>query len=335
MAGLVAVGVAWFVLSLFQPFKGEGEARVRVVVPRGSSLEQIAELLERRDVVSSSTFFQLRARLAGRSDDLKPGPYTLRRDMSFAAALDALEAGPPPDLVVLTIPEGLSRAEIAEVVGHDLSGSYAAASRRSRLLDPRDYRATGAESLEGFLFPATYELRRGQPVRRLVERQLMAFKDRFSTVRLKYARSKNLTPYDVLVIASMVEREAQVPRERRLIASVIYNRLRQGIRLDIDATTRYAVGNWSEPLKVSELQSRSPYNTRVHAGLPPGPIGNPGLDSIEAAAHPARTGYLFYVVKPGTCGRHNFAETDAEFQRYVDEYERAREQAGGRSPTKC
>jgi UPF0755 protein len=334
-AGLVALGVAWFLLSLFQPFAGDGEGRVHVIVPRGSSLEEIADLLERREVVSSSGFFQLRTRLAGRSSDLKPGPYDLRRDMSFAAALDALEEGPPPNVVVLTIPEGLARPEIAEVVGGRLDGSYVAATRRSRLLDPRDYGAEGPRSLEGFLFPATYELRRGQSVRRLVERQLAEFERRFATVGMRRARSKNLTPYDVLTIASMVEREAQVPRERRLIASVIYNRLRQDIRLDIDATTRFAVNNWSEPLKVSELGSPSPYNTRVHPGLPPGPIGSPGLDSIRAAAHPARTGYLFYVVKPGTCGRHNFAETDAEFQRYVAEYERARERLGGRSPTTC
>jgi UPF0755 protein len=332
---LVVAGLAWFLVSLFQPFGDDGGERVQVVVPQGASLEEIAELLERRGVVSSSSFFQLRARLAGRSDDLKPGTYTLRKDMSFTAALDALEQGVPPNIVRLTIPEGLSRGEIADVVPNGLSGSYMAASRRSPELGPTEYGAEGARSLEGFLFPATYELRRGVPVSRLVEHQLAAFKERFATVNMRYARSKNLTAYDVLTIASMVEREAQVARERRLIASVIYNRLRNDIRLDIDATTRFAVGNWSDPLKVSELQSPSPYNTRVHTGLPPGPIGNPGIDSIRAAANPARTGYLFYVVKPGTCGRHNFAETDAEFQRYVAEYDRAREEAGGRSPTTC
>ena len=331
----VLAGVAWFLVSLFQPFADDGGERVRVVVPRGSSLEQIAELLEQRGVVSSSTFFQLRTRLEGRSDELKPGTYVLRKDMSFSAALDALEQGVPPNIVQVTIPEGLSRREIAAVVPRGLRGSYLAASRRSPALSPRQYGAPAGSSLEGFLFPATYELKKGVPVNRLVERQLAAFKQQFATVDMRYARSKNLTPYDVLTIASMVEREAQVARERPLIASVIYNRLKNGIRLDIDATTRFAVGNWSDPLKVSELQNPSPYNTRVHPGLPPGPIGNPGIASIRAAARPARTGYIFYVVKPGTCGRHNFAETDAEFQRYVNEYDRAREAAGGRSPTTC
>ncbi len=335
VVGVVGLAVAWFLISLFQPFKGDGGERVGVNVPRGSSLEQIATLLEKEDVVSSSTFFQLRARLAGRSDGLKPGRYTLRKDMSFTAALDALEKGTSPNIVDLTIPEGLSRAEIAKITKGRLPGSYLAATRRSRLLDPRDYRAKGATSLEGFLFPATYELRRGQSVRRLVERQLTTFKQRFGSVSLRKARTKNLTPWDVLIIASMVEREAQIPRERPIIASVIYNRLHDGIPLGIDATLRFETGNWDRPLRVSQLQADTPYNTRVNTGLPPGPIGNPGLASIRAAANPAHTNYLFYVVKPCGRGRHAFAATDAQHQRNVDAYNRAREKRGGNSPVNC
>ena len=209
------------------------------------------------------------------------------------------------------------------------------ATRRSRALDPRDYKAPGPRSLEGFLFPATYELKKGQPVKALVNEQLAAFKRNFAKVDLRYARRKNLTPYDVLIIASLIDREAAVARERPLIASVIYNRLRDNINLGIDATVRFATANWTQPLKQSELANPSPYNTRVNLGLPPGPIGNPGLASIRAAARPAKTGFLFYVVKPGTCGRHNFAKTDAEFQRYVDEYDRARAERGGKSPDTC
>ena len=152
---------------------------------------------------------------------------------------------------------------------------------------------------------------------------------------LRYARSKNLTPYDVLIIASLVEREAALPKERPLIASVIYNRLHNDVRLDIDATVRFVTGNWTKPLKVSELQNPSPYNTRVHSGLPPGPIGSPGLASIKAAAHPAKTDYLFYVAAVCGNGTHRFAATDAQFQRYADAYDRARDKRGGKSPTNC
>ena len=336
LAGVVVLlFAAWFANSLFQPFKGDGKGEgreVRVVVPRGAGVGEIADLLERRGIVSSSFFFQTRARLAGRTGELKPGSYRLRHDMSFMAALDALEKGIPPSIVVLTIPEGRSRREVAALVRGKLEGDYIKATRRSRALDPREYGAKNARDLEGFLFPATFEVRRGKPMSALVNQQLSAFRGKFENVDMRYARSKNLTPYDVLIIASLVEREAQLPKERPVIASVIYNRLKRQMPLGIDATVRYVTRNWTRPLRESELQNPSPYNTRIHAGLPPGPIGSPGIASIRAAAHPARTGFLFYVVKPGGNGAHAFSKTDAEFQRDVARYNREREKRGGKTP---
>jgi uncharacterized YceG family protein len=152
---------------------------------------------------------------------------------------------------------------------------------------------------------------------------------------MSYAKSKNLTVYDVVTIASMVEREAMIDEERPLVAAVIYNRLKDGMPLGIDATTRFATGNYEDPLTESELATSSPYNTRTNAGLPPGPIASPGLASIEAAANPARVGFLFYVVKPGTCGEHSFSKTEAEFEADVARYNEAREAAGGESPDSC
>jgi peptidoglycan lytic transglycosylase G len=331
---IIVLAIAWFANSLLQPFKADDGKTVRVTIPQGSSLSQIADRLERAGVIEDAGFFQLRARISGDSGKLRPGSYEFRENMSYAAALDVLKEGVPPDVVQVSIPEGLSRKEIRPLTA-GLRGNYTRATLRSPSLNPRDYGAERPTSLEGFLFPATYELKKGQRVTRLREQQLANFKRNFAKVDLGYAKRKNLNAYDVLVIASLIEREAMVAKERPLIASVIYNRLHDDIRLDIDATTRFAVGNWKRPLKVSELQNPSPYNTRVHPGLPPGPIGNPGLASIRAAAHPARTGYLFYVVKPGTCGKHNFAKTDAEFQGYVNEYNRARDENGGKSPTTC
>jgi peptidoglycan lytic transglycosylase G len=133
----------------------------------------------------------------------------------------------------------------------------------------------------------------------------------------------------------MIDREVQVPSERRLVAEVIYNRLEAGEPLGIDATIRYATGNWTRPLTRSELGLDSPYNTRTRAGLPPTPIGNPGLASIEAAARPARVGYMYYVVKPGTCGEHAFSTTFAQFEQDQRRYNEARDAAGGKSPTTC
>jgi len=331
---LILAAIGWFLVMLLQPFKDDDGKPVRVTIPQGSSLSDIADRLEKSGVIDDAGFFQLRARINGYSGNLRPGSYELREDMTYAAALDVLKAGVPPNVVQVAIPEGLSRKEIRPLTA-GLRGNYTRATRRSPSLDPSDYGAKRASSLEGFLFPATYELKKGQRVTRLREQQLAQFKRNFEKVDLGFAKRKNLNAYDVLIIASLVEREAMVAKERPIIASVIYNRLRDDIRLDIDATTRFAVGNWKRPLRVSELQNPSPYNTRVHPGLPPGPIGNPGLASIKAAAHPARTGFLFYVVKPGTCGKHNFAKTDAEFQGYVNQYNRAREKNGGKSPTTC
>ena len=247
---------------------------------------------------------------------------------------------PPPTQTVpvfnVTIPEGLTRRQVAGPVKRaGVHGSYMGKTVRSKLLNPRRLGGKLAASLEGFLFPATYELPVGAGVKELVDRQLIAFKERIKGLDQRYARRKNLTTYDVVTIASMIEREVQVAAERPLVAAVIYNRLKSGMPLGIDATVRYATGNFTRPLTQSQLASDSPYNTRKFAGLPPGPIGNPGLASLQAAAKPARVRYLFYVVKPGTCGEHSFAKTEAEFGRLVARYDQARRAAGGRSPTKC
>jgi uncharacterized YceG family protein len=328
--------VAWFFISLFEPGKGSGHGTVSVTIPSGSGVGEIGDILSKNDVVGSSFFFELRARMAGKSGDLKPGTYTLKHDMSYSSALDELTKGVVQRFVRLTIPEGRDRSQVAPLAKSvGLTGNYLAASVRSTELSPRRYGAQHARNLEGFLFPASYELKRGSSARDLVDKQLEAFKENFSKVNLSYAHKKNLTGYDVLTIASMVEREAQAAPDRKLVASVIYNRLHAHMNLAVDATLRFALHNWTKPLKVSELNSSSPYNTRKHSGLPPGPIGNPGLASIQAAAHPARTSYLFYVNKPWTCHRLAFASTDAQFQRAVDAYNAARAKNHGNEPVKC
>lgn len=333
---IFTAAIAWFLVSLFQPFKGDGSGRAVVTVPRASGLGDIAERLERKGVISSSFFFEARATVSGERGNLKPGTYELKRDMSYGSVLGILTKGPPAQKVVAaTVPEGLSRREIGPIASRDgLEGSYVAATVRSPLLDPARYGGRHAASLEGFLFPSTYDVRRG-PVRALVAKQLATFKQRFATVDLRAARRVNLTPYDVLVIASLVERETAVARERPLVAAVVYNRLRAGMYLGIDASTRFALGKWSGALTRSELASASPYNTRNHKGLPPGPIGNPGLAAMEAAAHPARVRYLYYVANPCKPGTHVFATTAAGFDRAAARYDAARRKAGGRAPTHC
>jgi uncharacterized YceG family protein len=339
LALLLAIAAAAFAYLLFQPLHGEGHGSVAVRVPPGASATQIGDLLAERGVVSSGFFFALRARLSGQRSELRSGRHTLKRDMTYAGALTALTTPPRAAPVIdVALPEGPSRRELARRVDQaGLRGDYLRATRRSSKLSPRDYGAPrGTSTLEGFLFPATYELRRSDAtVGRLVSRQIDAFKDNFAKVDLRRARARNLSRYDVLIIASMIEREALVARDRRLISAVVYNRLREGIPLGIDATIRYALNNWSRPLRRSELASGSAFNTRRRRGLPPTPIGNPGLAAMRAAANPADVDHLFYVVKPCGNGAHVFSSSDAQFQRDVAAYNRARERRGGRDPSRC
>ncbi len=172
-------------------------------------------------------------------------------------------------------------------------------------------------ALEGFLFPALYEFTQESTAKELVSSQLTTFRQRFAKVSLAHARSKNLTPYDILIIASMIEKETAVASERKLVAAVIYNRLHNRMPLGIDATIRYGLGiPGTQSLTKKALASDSPYNTRLRTGLPPTPIANPGLASIQAAAHPAKVDYLYYVRKPKS-KRHFFTADEHEFLRAV------------------
>jgi UPF0755 protein len=348
IALVALLAIAWFLIALFQPFHGSGGEPVTVTIQKGQTAGDVGDLLDQKGVVSSGTLFGIRIKLAGKAGDIKPGTYRLPANESYGDAIDQLTgasraASPQTTSLVscstsctVTIPEGLSRKQIAPYLRKGgLRGSYIAATVHSKYLNPNAYGAQGrASNLEGFLFPDTFDLGAHSPVANLVQLQLQDFQRRIKGVDMKYARSKNLTTYDVLTIASMIEREAQVPRERRLVAAVIYNRLHRGMPLGIDATTRFATGNYTQPLTESQLSSSSPYNTRLHAGLPPGPIGNPGLAAIEAAAHPAKVSYLYYVVKPGSCGEHNFSTSAAQFDRDQAAYQKALQAKGG-SPTSC
>jgi UPF0755 protein len=239
---------------------------------------------------------------------------------------------PPPKPLRIIFPEGFTREQMAQritavnkiarrrrgVVPRLDAKSYLAATRSSAYAT-RFARDGKRHSLEGFLFPATYEFFPRTTSKQLVRAQLNAFRRAWAKVDLTYARSKNLTRYDVLIIASMIEKEVVAPEERRLVAAVIYNRLRDRIRLGIDATIRYALDvPATESLRVSQLRHPTPYNTRVHYGLPPGPIANPGLASMQAAAHPAKVDYLYFVRKPDKV-HHFFADSQQEFDEYQRE----------------
>jgi len=335
VAACILIGL-FLIFSIFQPFHGDGEGEpFNVNVPSGS-VGDVASLLKDRGVISNATMFQINATVTGKRSKIYHGIHSFKKNMSYSAALEELGKQPPKKTVTVVLPEGLSRSEMANVVeAAGLPGDYMAATEKSPDLNPDDYGADGkAKNLEGFLWPATYELKPGSDVQDLVDQQLQAFKDNIASVNMKYAKKKNLTVYDVLTIASMIEREVSNPKERAKVAEVIYNRLKQGEPLGIDATIRFALDNWDKALTESDLAVDSPYNTRLNQGLPPGPIGSPGLASIEAAAHPDEGDLLFYVVKPGACNEHVFSSTLEQFNKDAAAYQQALEEKGS-SPTTC
>ncbi len=244
-----------------------------------------------------------------------------------------VETTPPPARLRIIFPEGFTRREMADRVDAVRKIAIDKRGVTPRLTKTGYLEASGAavppaefrkdwqlSSIEGFLFPATYEFTKLTSSARLVRDQLRAFRRNWRKVDMRYARTKNLTPYDVLIIASMVEKETVVAAERRLVAAVIYNRLRNRMPLGIDATIRYGRDvPGTEPLKQSDLESDDPFNTRNRLGLPPTPIANPGLASMRAAARPARVDYLYFVRK-GESNRHFFTASEAEFCQKSLEY---------------
>jgi UPF0755 protein len=247
-----------------------------------------------------------------------------KKDQPTTAAL-------PPKPFRVVFPEGFTRAQMAQRVGvvariaqrergkatRLRARTYLEASSRAR---PEPGFGRHSYPVEGFLFPATYDFVAHTTSAQLVAQQLKAFRAKWAKVNLAYARSKNLTAYDVLTIASMVEKEAVAPEDRSKIARVIYNRLHLGMNLGIDATTRYGLHiPPTQSLTASELASTNPYNTRNPSviGLPPTPIANPGLASIQAAAHPAKGDWLYFVRKPDRV-HHFFTASYAAFKAYKD-----------------
>lgn len=310
-AGLVGVWVS----GQIDP-GSPGEA-VAVTVPKGATTSRIAAILDDKGVIGNARLFKLYVKAKG-SGSFQAGNYTLRKHDSFGHVLEVLGKGAKAEADRITIPEGLTLVQIAERVGR-LPGRNAerflALARSGEITSP--YSPPGSTNLEGLLFPSTYELKPTDDERAILQRMVNAFAAVGQTLGLDDAQAKTgLTPYQVVVVASMIEREARIPEERGKVARVVYNRLQKGIKLGIDATIRYGVNRPTEPLRKSDLAKDTPFNTRLHAGLPPTPISAPGEATLQAALNPTPGPWLFYVLADPS-GHHTFASTDAEFQRAV------------------
>jgi len=277
------------------------------------------------------------AAIGGGSDSSSLPPTTSSSTLIYRTVTKTTPTGTVETVIAMAkpfhivFPEGFTRDQMADRVAAVVKIAQRERHARTRLAKRTYLSATRAPhvplcfhpgvkvpSIEGFLFPATYEFFRQTTSAELVANQLDAFCQNWEQLDLKYARSKHLTPYDVLIIASMVEKETLSPDERQLVAAVIYNRLHARMPLGIDATLRYGLDiPPTESIHQSQLESDSPYNTRKQAGLPPTPIASPGLASMQAAAHPANVNYLYFVRKPDK-KHHFFTASYQAFQNYAN-----------------
>ncbi|MBM3469414.1 MAG: endolytic transglycosylase MltG [Armatimonadetes bacterium] len=307
VAGAVFLGAAAAALLWCEMRPPGGPDRSRtVVVPPGETTWQIGRRLAEARVVRSARAVVIAARLRRVDGRLRSGEYALSPAQSAWQIVGVLARG-EAILHRITIPEGFTAAQIADALAE------AGLADRDRFLDL-------ALRSEGYLFPDTYLLPRGLGEPALVARFLGRFDAVIGADLREAARARGLSLHQLVTVASMIEREARVPEERAVIAGVIYNRLRLGMRLEIDATVLYALGRHKAELALADLAVDSPYNTYRNPGLPPGPIANPGLAAVAAAAAPAETPFLYYVLRPD--GSHHFSRTLREHQDAIIRYRR-------------
>lgn len=318
ICGLVVIIVLFISLFVHYFYPTRGDEPVHVHIGEGETASQIADKLHQNGVITSATLFRLLSWLQGKQGDFKPGSYIFYTGMHYGEVFAMLEEG-PNHRIRLTIPEGLTVEQTAAKVSQNMAVSeeefLAAASRGDYgvdLIPPENQ-----DNLEGFLFPKTYELEAGAPAEQVVEVLLTQFDAETANLDWGKASELGITPYGAVIVASLIEREAVLAEERALVAAVIYNRLRQDMLLQIDATVQYALPEWKDVLTYDDLKTPSPYNTYLHKGLPPAPICSPGLASIEAALSPADVDYLYYVATGD--GGHFFTADYEEFLRVKDE----------------
>jgi len=322
LAGYLLVAVLAFLAGVGTGYArgyfstGDVGATVRVVIPSGASLSAIAAELEAKGVVKHARAFVIKAEGDGFATRFKPGTYTLHRNEPYDSLVALLSKGVNAPTVKVSIPEGTTLKQAAVRVSAAVPGISTAGYVDVARDEPPPFELQGYKpgtTLEGMLFPATYEVLPKTTAAEFVDKQLAAFDDNFSKVDLTRAHKANLTAYDVVIIASMIEKESQASGERRVVAAVIWNRLKKDMLLQIDATVQYALGKTKPMLTYDDLKIDSPYNTYKHAGLPPTPISNPGLAALKAAADPDDVPYLYYVARNDGSGRHYFSSSYEQF----------------------
>jgi len=318
---LVIYGVVIFVISvssafslLNAPVHGR-EAAESFVIQKGGSVTSVARELKNAGLIRSKFLFITLVRLQKGTGSIKSGEYSIEKSSKTSDIINKLVRG---EVVTLkfTVPEGLYIRQIADLLqkkGIVSADKFIAASSSRVLLEKYHIPFNSAE---GFLFPDTYVVAKGLDAYRIVEIMIQRFFEELD--RIHFNRYSNEDLKRIVIIASLIEREAKVDNERPLISAVFYNRLNKNKRLESCATVQYVLGKPKERLLFSDLKIESPYNTYLYTGLPPGPIANPGIKSIQAAISPADVDYLFFVSKKD--GTHYFSSTYREHLDAIEKY---------------
>jgi UPF0755 protein len=286
----------------------------QVIVPQGSTLADVAALLQDRGVVGNALAFRILARIEHHESDVRAGQYAFAPHATPREILEQLVTGGAQVAAWVTIPEGFTEAQIAQRLAQEGVG-HAAAFDATFRKDTLNVDGTRVHGLEGFLFPSTYLVPLAATPDGVMRQLTDEFLKELPADAVRRAKVLGVTVPQAVTVASLVEREAKIDADRPMIAGVIYNRLRRGMPLQVDATIEYALPHHKSELSLADLKIDSPYNTYLHPGLPPTPIANPGLPSLQAALSPAKTSALYYVYCGN--GHHVFANTLAEHQANV------------------
>ena len=316
---LALASLAGFVASNWlEPVDPQGAVRV-FTVTRGSTLGQIAHELETQGLVRSAWATEWQGRYDNRAQHLRAGEYEVSPAATPREILERLAEGPVKTYPV-ALPEGLRLEQIADRL--DAAGLVSAPEFIEVVRDPAFAASLGlpGDSMEGFLFPETYRIPRGLPPTEVARVLAREFLRTWKSVE-PAALEQGLSMRDVVILASIVEKETAAPEERPRIASVFHNRLEQGIPLATDPTVIYGIEDFDGNLtRAHLLDAKNPYNTYRHEGLPPGPISNPGAAALRAVVDPEQNSYLFFVSRND--GTHVFSRTYAEHEKAVDRYQR-------------
>ncbi|MBE3092501.1 MAG: endolytic transglycosylase MltG [Chloroflexi bacterium] len=311
---LLVIPLLLFYLVSCSLFKGAEKeevtagVEVEFEIKEGMTLKEIASLLEEKGIIDNAFLFRLFVEQRGKEKSLIPGIYTVETNSEYEKVLDRIVAGTPVVTYKFIIPEGYTVKQIIEMVAQEIP--FIEYKDMEEAVDIGNYSydyLKDAESLEGFLFPKTYEITIDYSARDIIEMMLAQYQFETGSLDYSFSEDKGFTRYDILKIASMIEKEAYIAEERGLISAVIHNRLDINMALGIDATLCYFLDKWDGNLTETDLETDTEYNTRLYAGLPPTPICNPGLASIEAALNPADVDFLYYVVDDPVRHTHHFS----------------------------